>query len=86
MRGCATLILCPHHHTSVPRVTALASDSLKEESLDHTPASKIIDGVFHILQTMKSEEQFEDICGGDSKRSESPNIPVVSGQKRIFNT
>ncbi|MEQ2193412.1 hypothetical protein XENOCAPTIV_024130, partial [Xenoophorus captivus] len=49
-------ILCLEITTQVFKVTALASDSLQEEGLDHSTAYKVIDGVLHTLQTMRSKE------------------------------
>lgn len=66
-------------------VTAMASDSLQEERLDHSTAYKVIDGVLHTLQTMRSEEKFGEIFGYASEKAESLDIPVptvVPGQER----
>ncbi|KAL4008385.1 hypothetical protein ACER0C_002237 [Sarotherodon galilaeus] len=78
-------ILCMEITTPVFEVTALASDSLQEEGLDHSTAYKVIDGVLHTLQTMRSEEKFGEIFRCASEKAESFNIPVptvVPGQER----
>ena len=78
-------ILCLEIATPVFEVTAVASDSLQEEHLDPSTAYKVIDGVLHTLQTMRSEEKFGEIFGRASEKAESLNIPVptvVPGQER----
>ena len=68
-------ILCLEIATPVFKVTAVASDSLQEERLDHSTTYKLIDGVLHTLQTMRSEEKFGEIFGCASEKAESLNIP-----------
>ena len=53
--------------------------------MDHSTAYKVIDGVLHTLQTMRSEEKFGEIFGYASDKAESLDIPVptvVPGQER----
>lgn len=69
-------ILCLEIATPVFEVTAVASDSLQEERLDHSTAYKVIDGVLHTLQTMRSEEKFGEniwICIREGRESRHPS-------------
>ena len=78
-------ILCMEITTPVFEVTAMASDSLQKEGLDHSTAHKVIDGVLHTLSSMRSEEKFGEIFGCATEKAESFNIPVptvVPGQER----
>lgn len=63
----------------------MASDSLPGEHLDQSTANKVIDGVLHTFQTMKSEEKFGEIFSCASEKTENLNIPlsnVVPGKER----
>ena len=78
-------ILCMEITTPAFEVTALASNALQEESLDHSTAYKVIDGVIHTIQALRSEEKFAEIFQGASEKAEALNIPlptVVPGQER----
>ncbi|XP_056468340.1 zinc finger MYM-type protein 1-like [Gadus chalcogrammus] len=78
-------ILCMEITTPAFEVTALASNALQEEGLDHSTAYKLIDGVIHTIQALRSEEKFAEIFQGASEKAEALNIPlptVVPGQER----
>jgi len=78
-------ILCMDITTPAFQVTALASNALQEESLDHSTAYKLIDGVIHTIKALKSEEKFAEIFQGASEKAEALNIPlptVVPRQER----
>ena len=57
-------ILCMEITTPAFEVTALASNALQEEGLDHSTAYKLIDGVIHTIQALRSEEKFAEIFQG----------------------
>ncbi|KAI4825927.1 hypothetical protein KUCAC02_021587 [Chaenocephalus aceratus] len=69
-------LLCLEIATPVFKVTAVASDPLQEEGLDHSTAYKVIDGVLRTLQTMTSEESFGEIFKCASEKAESLDIEV----------
>ncbi|KAI4799988.1 hypothetical protein KUCAC02_016526 [Chaenocephalus aceratus] len=77
-------LLCLKIATPVFKVTAVASDSLQEEGLDHSTAYKVIDGVLRTLQTMRSEERFGEIFKCASEKAESLDIvpTEVPGQRK----
>ena len=54
-------ILCMEITSPAFEVTALASNALQEESLDHSTAYKLNDGVIHTVQALRSEEKFAEI-------------------------
>ena len=72
-------ILCMEITTPVFEVTAMASDSLQKEGLDHSTAHKVIDGVLHTLSSMRSEEKFGEIFGCATEKAEFQYFSTYCG-------
>lgn len=77
VQRCAQLVLCLEVATPVFQTTAVASDALQQESVEHSTTYKVINGVLDTLKTMRSEE-FQKIF----EEAESLNVLLPTVVRR----
>ncbi|QQP49769.1 Uncharacterized protein FKW44_010540, partial [Caligus rogercresseyi] len=78
-------LLCLEITNPVFFQTAVASNDLQKEGLNPSTAYKVIDGLLHTLNIMRSEERFTEIFGLATEKAKSLGIEVptvVPGQQR----
>ncbi|QQP58202.1 Hypothetical protein FKW44_003441, partial [Caligus rogercresseyi] len=69
-------VLCLEITNPVFFQTAVASNDLQKEGLNPSTAYKVIDGLLHTLNIMRSEERFTEIFGLATEKAKSLGIEV----------